>query len=193
MPPQATPGACSAEQIAQEYALCDYGSPKYDRAACQAFDVDPANAECLGCMFTAFDGDVSGALMILPGNHWLANVGGCEALIDGDHSATGCGAREQAASICEYQVCIDACGADPIDQDWTSCNKAAVKACAEYSNKTSCSSLPRYAACHLQTFAEYFTAMSDLFCGSGPPGTGEGGAGGTENASGAAGVGGAPP
>jgi hypothetical protein len=196
MPPQATPGACSAEQIAQQYALCSSGSAKYNRTACRAFDIDTANATCLGCLFTAFDADVSGAIMLLPKNHWLANIGGCEALIDGDSSPTSCGAREQAASICEYDVCIDACTSDATEQDWKTCNRAASQACAQYRSKASCSNLPRYAACHLTTFADYFSTLGDIFCGSGltapSPEGGAGGADNNGNASGAVGAGGAP-
>jgi hypothetical protein len=197
MPPETMPGACSAEQIAQEYALCGGASPKYDRTACRNFDVDPANSECLGCLFTAVDADVSGPIMVFPKNGWLANVGGCEALLDGDIRPTSCGAREQAASICEYGACLNACAPDATDQAWAACQTAASKACDQYRANTACSTLPRYATCHLNNFAEYFTTMGNLFCGSGPTAPSpEGGAGGADNSgnsSGGAGAGGAPP
>jgi hypothetical protein len=192
MPPKATPGACDTEKIAQEYALCSSGSPKYDQTACRSFNIDPANASCLGCLFSASDADVSAALLVLPGSYWLANVGGCEALLDGDSSPTSCGAREQASSICQYNACINACASGATDQDWATCRTAAVKACDQYSSKTSCSGLPLYTACHFTVFADYFSRMGDLFCGAGPTTPSpEGGAGGA-GASGAAGAGGAP-
>lgn len=194
MPPKAMPGACSAEQIAQEYALCASDSPKYDRSACRNFNIDAANSACLGCLFTTADATESGAIMIFPRNRWLANVGGCEALVDGDLTPTGCGAREQAASICNESACINACAPDATEQDWTTCHKAAAKACDQYTSKTACSTLPRYATCHLNTFAEYFTTMGNLFCGSGSTSPSpEGGAGGADStASGGVPAGGAP-
>src|SRR5690349_21917201 len=46
-----SPGACTTQQISDEYALCQ--SDKYDAKACRAFNVDQANSHCLDCLFSA--------------------------------------------------------------------------------------------------------------------------------------------
>jgi hypothetical protein len=187
MPPKVTPGACSTDQIAKKYALCERSSPQYSAMACRAFDLDAANTRCLGCLFSASDGATSGAIIVVD-DHWLANLGGCEALVDGDSSPDGCGARVQADSICEYEACINACASDATQADFDACRSAAKIACGQYRSKISCSGLPQYTACHQMSFADYFTTMGDLFCGSGLPAVGQGGAGGES----AGGAGGAP-
>ena len=179
MPPKATPGACTTQQIADAYALCQ--SEKYDAKACRAFNVDVANSRCLDCLYSdAKSTNASGALLLLQRGYPIANVGGCIALLDGDDSETSCGARTQAAGVCEYTACLTACPNPPVpDAEWSACLASARSgACASYINDSTCVALPRYARCQYPNFAEFFNGMGDLFCGSGPPaGTGQGGGG----------------
>jgi hypothetical protein len=151
----------------------------FDQKACRAFDTDPANSACLGCMFGALGQANAGALLVLSGGQWIANRAGCVALVDGDASLTGCGARLQAADVCVYTACLAAC-TQPAAADFTACQKAAGNvACSGYVNRAACGQLPRYASCNYSTFSEYYNAMTDLFCVSGQPGSmAQGGAAG---------------
>jgi len=181
MPPKAAPGACTQQQIEQEYSLCERDSLDYSPAKCRAFDEDAANGACLGCLFSANGDASSGAILLMPGNGWLPNYGGCEALLDGDSSPTSCGARTQAASVCRDWSCRKACVGPVPDADWRACNVAArVVACFDYFDQDTCAGLPRYARCNQASFHDNFMAMGDVFCGFGPPSVsnGEAGAGG---------------
>jgi len=91
------PGACTQQQAAQQWALCEATSGMFNKQACRAFDVDPANSACLSCMFGALGQASAGAILVLPGGQWFANRTGCMALVDGDSSQTSCGASTQAA------------------------------------------------------------------------------------------------
>jgi hypothetical protein len=173
-------GACSEQQVSQEWALCAVESAAFNQSACHTFNADPANSACLGCMFGVLGSPSVGAILVLPGNEWIANRGGCIALLDGDRSATGCGAKKQADDACTYLGCFAACTQRASDKDLLACEAAARSgACSAYSNAAVCAQLPRYASCQYQNFADYFNAMADLFCVSGPPaGTAAGGAAG---------------
>ena len=169
-------GACTEQQVSQEYALCGVDSSSYDQTACRAFDVDLANAACLGCMFGVLGAANVGAILILAHDTWIANRAGCIALIDGDSSATGCGARRQAAEMCMYTTCLAVCTSDATA---TACENTAENGpCSTYFSQAACAELPRYASCEYSDFTEYYSAMADLFCVSGLPAAGgEAGAG----------------
>ena len=188
MPPRAVPGACTSEQIADAYRICSRSSIGYDELQCRAFNVNPENGDCLGCLFSAVGDEPSGAILILPGNNWQANVGGCIALLDGDTSPTSCGARTQASDVCQYGACLTACAGPNSQEDWDACRVAAGTACAEYADQAACRSLPRYAACGYPSFEEYVLGIGNQFCGppDGSGGAGAGGAGGAEMSAGGA-------
>jgi hypothetical protein len=173
-------GACTEQQVSQEYSLCEPDSGAYDQTGCRAFNVDPANSTCLGCVFGALGAANAGAVLVMPGGQWLANRAGCIALVDGDSSATGCGANTQAADVCRYSACIAACTPSVSDTAFSTCERAAESgACIAYFSKAACAQLPRYASCDYSDFPAYYTAMADLFCVSGPtPSAGGGDAAG---------------
>ena len=173
--------ACTEQQASEEWALCVSTSAMFDQKACRTFDTDPANSACLGCMFGALGQAKAGAILVLASSQWIANRAGCVALIDGDTSETGCGAKTQAADVCVYTACDAACTPPVADADFTACQMAARNgACSAYVNKAACAQLPRYASCiSYSSFRDYYDAMVDLFCVSGPAGsTAEGGAAG---------------
>jgi hypothetical protein len=191
MPPKSTPGACTKQQLEQDYALCG-GSLDYSEVKCRAFEEDPANAAGLSCLFSASGDASSGAVLVLPAGRWLANIGGCEALLDGDSSQTSCGARHQAADVCKEFACAKACARPVSNATWQSCLDAADLVCFDYLDQDTCSSLPRYALCHQMGFQAYFTTFGNLFCGAGLVGAGgEPGVGGASGEAGASGAGGA--
>jgi len=173
-------GACTQQQVSQEYAVCEPGTGTYDKNACRAFEADPVNTTCLGCMFGVLGASSAGAILVLPDDQWIVNRGGCIALLDGDRSATGCGAKAQAATVCAYTVCNAACTRPVSDKDLVACeNGTASGACSAYYDNAVCEQLPRYASCVYSNFADYFNGFADLCCVSGLPGSaGAGGAAG---------------
>jgi hypothetical protein len=173
-------GACTEEQVSRQYALCEFNSGMYSEAACEAFGAQPANFKCLSCMFGAPGAASVGAILDLPGDEWVANQAGCLALVDGDSSATGCGAKRQAAELCVYTACNTACARPVSNEVVGACDSAAQSdACSAYFSEAACALSPRYAACDYTSAADYFTAMADLFCVSGlPAGAGAAGAAG---------------
>jgi hypothetical protein len=173
-------GACTQQQVSREYALCQSSSGMYDQNACRAFDVDPANSTCLGCMFGVLGVADVGAVLLQPSGQWLANRAGCIALVDGDSSATGCGASTQAAQVCQNAACLAACTLQVSSADFIACEIATINgACSAYFSKATCAQLPRYASCEYPTFATSYSAMADLFCVTGlPVSPGAGGAAG---------------
>jgi hypothetical protein len=171
-------GACTEQQVSREYAVCQPSSGTYDKNACRAFDVDPANSTCLGCMFGVLGSAALGAILIQPSGQWLANRAGCIALIDGDSSATGCGAKTQAAGVCENFACSASCTPQASSANFAACEMASFSGtCTDYFSKAACAQLPRYASCEYSTFADNYNAMADLFCVSGPSGSAGGAAG----------------
>ena len=173
-------GACTQQQVSREYSVC-YGAT-YNQNACHAFESDPANSTCLSCVFGVLGTPNVGAILVLPGNEWISNRGGCIALLDGDSSATGCGAKAQAATVCAYTACNAACTRPVSDKDLAACeNGTASGACRTNFDNAVCEQLPRYASCAHSNFADYFNGFADLFCVSGLPGSigagGEAGAG----------------
>jgi hypothetical protein len=173
-------GACTEQQASEEWALCEFSSGMFNQTACRAFDINPANAACLGCMFGALGQAKVGAVLLLPDGQWIANKAGCIALIDGDTSETSCGAKTQAADVCVYSSCLAACVLPAPDADFAACEKASRSGtCSAYVNNAACAQLPSYASCFYASFREYYDAMVDLFCVSGrPASTAEGGAAG---------------
>jgi hypothetical protein len=169
MPPKAIPGACTPEQIAQDYTLCQ-DSKTYDKQACRAFNEAPANGACLGCLFTTLGSKASGPALLLQRSFPVPNIGGCVALLDGDESDTSCGALTQAASLCEFETCLTGCPSDASAATLTACFQTAIdETCASYIEAASCVKAPRYVRCHRTARADYFAVYADLFCGAGPP------------------------
>jgi len=161
------PGACTDGQVVALKQACEW-SPTFDLDTCRAFETDPANANCLGCMFGAVGSNGAGAILVLPGGQWIANRSGCIALMEGDASDTSCGAKTQASDLCQYTACIAACDNGVSSTQFQGCETTARNGvCHTYVNAASCAQLPRYASCLYEKFDDYFAAMADLFCISG--------------------------
>jgi hypothetical protein len=167
-PATPTPGVCTAQQISTEVGLCGSGA-SLDRAACAAFDRDPANTACVGCLFTTTDQSKYGAVTIDANNYWQTNIPGCIAEIDGDLSANGCGAKDQAYSDCLRTACEAACWADKSSAAYSDCRaKASAGDCQAEQAADVCAKSPKYASCvDYSLFADYFVAIGGLFCSTG--------------------------
>ncbi len=186
-PARPTPGVCSADQLATELELC-VAPATFDQSACDAFRIDHANTSCLSCIFTPASDSTVGAVSVDAYNFWQTNLGGCMAEVDGDATANGCGAKEQAYSDCLRTACEANCWVGQGTATFDACEaQARVGECQGYLTAAVCATAPKYAEClAYMTFPDFFNGISNLFCGAGfDAGTGEGGA--SSNAAGAPG------
>jgi hypothetical protein len=130
---------------------------------------NPANADCLACLFSIEEDSSYGPLILLANGSIQTNIPGCMALIDGDASAMGCGAKYQA-----YYDCIEAaCGSNcPTYDDYVTCSSTArIGVCAPLLQQAVCRRRPEYASCNAYTtFEEYFFAIAKMFCSPGSDG-----------------------
>jgi hypothetical protein len=165
-PKTPTPNACTDAQIENRRSPCD-DSTTYSAVLCNAYMRDPANADCQACMFSTVDESSYGAISLRADGSWRANVEGCIALVSGDLSATGCGAKDQANTQCRD----DACTACPNYDSFIACRTAAgASVCSSYANNRACVNSPKFAICTAYaTNKEYYVAMSRFFCSTGFP------------------------
>jgi hypothetical protein len=160
-PPKRVTGACTDSQIKQIYTSCDFDSPFWDTNECRSFEVDPANQTCLACMYSVEGDPTYGAIVLFADSHHRTNLGGCMALLDGDSSPSGCGAKYWARLRCEDRACL-ACSGDTR----TACRGAAqTQGCSDYERNAVCARKPIYAPClGFMTYKEYFFASAAMFC-----------------------------
>ena len=155
------PAACTPSQIDREYASCE--SPLSTPNTCSSFRNDASNAVCLSCLFSD-EGDASYGPVIRSATVWRSNTPGCIALVDGDASAKGCGARVQASSTCYDAACS---GCAPVEAYVECRRKAAETSCRPYYLDAVCVLRPEYATCtEYVSNQEYFVSAANLFCAS---------------------------
>ncbi|MGH7283173.1 MAG: hypothetical protein ACRELY_16730, partial [Polyangiaceae bacterium] len=175
VPPVTTNTACTSAQVQAYYDNCY--STTASSSTCTPFVGDAANTACVSCMETPTNASKYGAVLALDNDTALANISGCMAIIDGDLSDTGCGAKVEAAALCNDAACDQNC---PIDSSSTTTLNASFKAyntceqqaaagpCAtEAEGATTCENDPRYAACKATSFEGYLLQIGDLLCASG--------------------------
>jgi len=152
--------ACSEDQIQLEYRACE--SLMGTAASCAPFRDDPSNATCVGCLFSDGNESSYGAIIRLD-DSWKTNTPGCIALLDGDKSSSGCGAKVQAASACYDAACE---GCEPFTS-YTKCREEAGSGpCRQYYLDAVCLLRPLYSRCTAYaTNQDYFVAAARLFCG----------------------------
>src|SRR4051812_29810263 len=105
-PPRKPAHACTESQILDEVTKC-FGDT-FD-PGCDVFSRDPVNGACLECIFSTSDEPTYGAVILLSNASWESNVPGCLALVDGDASASGCGAKAAAYDECSHTACASTC------------------------------------------------------------------------------------
>ncbi|MEO6573941.1 MAG: hypothetical protein ABIP89_08890 [Polyangiaceae bacterium] len=128
---------CTAAQTSA-LSDCFVGIP--DQMTCDAFNADSANAACIACAVTQSTAPITGAL-VEDAIVISINTAGCVARSTGDVSATGCGAKRQAADQCESFVCAPSCPAT--DQqgfdDYIQClSDADTSTCMTYATAATC-------------------------------------------------------
>jgi hypothetical protein len=87
------------------------------------------------------------------------------ALVDGDESETGCGARHTALQGCRSAACANCTTASAGSACW---RQATSTVCRSYYADAVCDTSPEYSPCtDYTTFEEYFTWLGAFFCSTG--------------------------
>ncbi len=184
--------ACSAQQITDFNANC-FDSTTASTAKCTAWTGTTANKACAGCMETSESVPNYGAIIDTGHGVVYANIGGCIAIVAGDLTAGGCGAKFWATSQCEDLDCADNC---PITDNasftaYQQCTTAAATgACKVYAD-AECDTSPDagviYTKCSLplttaKNFSDLVLAYGPVFCGGLPDDGGTSTDGGSSDA-----------
>ncbi len=177
-PRQPNPSACSDQQIADYFAFC-YDPNTSNTTKCSQFTSQSPNKACVSCI-SSKQTDAAYGVLISTGGVAYANVAGCIALLTGDTSDTGCGAKEWASTDCVDDACKANC---PVTdqasfQLYDQCTKqAGAASCKQYADAqcdlSDAGSVYDICVNH-QAFADYYTAIAPVFCGgysadAGPP------------------------
>jgi hypothetical protein len=170
--------ACSPTQVE---ALVDCIDPQ-DQATCDTLMGDPANQDCQDCLFTDQTSKALGPL-ILSDSYIILNTSGCIANVEGDTSATSCGAKYDAALICEDEACGPNCPGDDqaaFDAYLACVDKAATGVCEPYATPAKCAdTLLKGAAAECAGGDDFIQAgkvLGKLFCTNGATDGGKDGA-----------------
>ncbi len=169
--PPATPNAtaCSDVQIQSYYDSC-FGANATTQT-CQAFQT--ASANCYKCLLTPQTAPAYGALIAIGGVDY-ANTAGCVALLTGDTSASGCGAKSQFVTQCEDLACSANC---PVTDNasfalYQQCTQAADGSVCKPYVDAECDLSDAgnvFATClNHQDFESFYLAVAPVFCGGYP-------------------------
>ncbi len=162
VPPSAHQSVCTSTQLTDLYDDCV--SPTHTSAMCNAFQSIPANVTCFACVETPLGSSTYGPMIEWhSGSSLEANVGGCMALVDGDATSTGCGAKYEAWDGCRLAACSYCPGGT-----WDSCANPAgsdPSICGKYESAAqTCLNDPKYAPCSQTTFESYLVTYGTMFC-----------------------------
>jgi hypothetical protein len=158
------PGACTSEQIAAQ-ARCNRSFDVFDESACNAFQRSTANVTCRKCLLSYTADPTHGPVVIHADYRWFVNIEGCVALIDGDTSQEGCGARYDAANACREAACANCPGGSAFTACW---REAGESVCKPYVDNALCAQSPVFGPClDYDTYEELYYALSALFCSTG--------------------------
>jgi hypothetical protein len=163
VPPNQPRSVCTPAQIEAYYDAC--WAPGWTDATCDPFSGDPANSPCIRCMYGDATAKSWGAVIDYHGDTFT-NIAGCIALVDGDSSATGCGAAYQT-----FQECDDAaCNACTTSTTYDQCEAVAdFGVCQTYAQATMCSQANEYDGCFFADFESYFRGIGQFFCAAASP------------------------
>jgi hypothetical protein len=123
-------GACKAGEADLVITACY--SPTANSATCQ--NTSGAHGACSLCVKSNVVGVPRAAIVAYSAlGRDVGNAGGCVARLTGDVSATGCGAKVDAAWMCTHLAACDGCLPAT-----TPAARAALEACASAAAKTVC-------------------------------------------------------
>ncbi len=161
------PTGCSDAQITGYFNACLNGG-----TTCAAFEGASANTACVACINSQSTDSAYGPLIAVPNNVVYANTGGCIALVTGDVTSSGCGAKTWEASECEDKACSDNCAGAQF-ADYQKCTSAAAQGTCADEEKAICDLSDAgnvTAECNLNasTFQDLYTSIATVFCGGYP-------------------------
>lgn len=117
---------------------------------CQTCAVVPGNSPRYGAL-----------IQVDPSRPAELNVEGCVSALTGDGSATSCGARLLAESVCE----TNACNHCSTDAEFDQCNRAAASTtCASQAAAAACADAPLATCVQGKSRVEQATHLVALFC-----------------------------
>ncbi len=138
-PPKNRQTVCTAGQV-DSFAGCFFG-PAANSPTCVSFVDAPTNALCRDCLLSDITDAAYGPFVKLGTDAITANVEGCVALVTGQKSASGCGAKAQALAQCTAASCGPTCPVSTHAQvvEYTKCLDAAGKTtCKSYATAAEC-------------------------------------------------------
>jgi len=177
IPPVARLGQCTAPQIAAFFAACVDATAT--PAACNAWEADPRNATCDGCLVSDPNATAYGASIRIPGSgSFQINLPGCLALAEPCNQP--CAQALLAQLLCSYNACNPLPGQNCAIVDQVSRAEQAaclVKAttlstpscaCMGYAPAASCGAAITGVAitkCTGNSARDSFSAMASFMCG----------------------------
>jgi hypothetical protein len=161
------PTACSDAQITGYFNACLNGGSN-----CSTFQNAAANKACVTCINSNITDTAYGPLISVPNNVVYANIGGCIALVQGDVTSTGCGAKAWEASECEDKACSDNCVGAAF-ADYQKCTNAAAQGTCANEEKAVCDlsdagNVTDTCNLNASTFQDLYTSITAVFCGGYP-------------------------
>jgi hypothetical protein len=160
-------GRCLSTQI-KTLVDCNF-DPNVNDPNCKALRLYPANQDCQACLATPVSASLYGPL-VTDGDYANLNIAGCIANVEGNASATSCGAKFDIANQCSASACrgcsdknlkaLDAC-----------MSKAAEGLCANYAAAADCADAlldangPAAACMPGNSWLESAAILGTLFCG----------------------------
>jgi hypothetical protein len=155
--PRAPQSSCTGSQVQSIYDACE--STSGTRAACSGQD-----GPCADCIYTS-TADAKYGPYVYDNMIGLVNDAGCIALVEGNTTATGCGAKVQALDMCMEQACASACTRAQWSVFVQCRNTAAKTVCAAYTDAALCRTHPQFYVCEAYAdFESYFVSIALQFC-----------------------------
>ena len=153
VPPVVNNQSCTHQQVSDFDQACF--SATGSGSACSSFLLAAANATCAKCLYSQYGDTPRGAVYVVPDELYRTNYAGCVALVDGDFSENGCGAKVQALVECEDTACsADVC---PIDTSSSATENASItelSACEKQATRNICLSEYNAASCTRTGYAQ---------------------------------------
>jgi hypothetical protein len=168
-PPRNAPTACTPAQVQSYWDQCLGTSSTND--TCTTFFGAPANSPCLACLDSKSTDSTYGTLVDVPNGTSVANLAGCIALIDGDSSDAGCGAKYEAYQFCKIDACETNCPVDSTNAaSFTAFNNceddAGGTVCAAITAAATCGADAKYARCKFASYEAYIVGIGNIMCAS---------------------------
>lgn len=164
-------GVCSTSQI-NTYVDCLFNA-NASATTCDAFVNSTANSACMACALVPDTSSSFGAMTYDADNLVSLNIAGCIARTSNNTSASGCGAKVQAASQCTAAACALNCPVTDqasLDARNTCETDAQSGGCATYQQTATTCSDPLLQGASAQcengtTFEAVAINLATLFCG----------------------------